>query len=81
MVSGGTLIWLCWLVVPERLPESFKVSSRDVDVKASLLASSSGVFDETGEKSAIICRGHRDWIQRQSFPHLNLDFVGGRKMW
>lgn len=53
MVSGGTSIWVCWLVVPGRLPRIFKVSSSVVDEKATLFASSSGVFGEIDEESAI----------------------------
>lgn len=42
--------------MPGRLLETFRVSSTGVDEKSSLFASSSGVFGETDEKSAIVAK-------------------------
>lgn len=44
VISGGTSLWVCWLVVPGRSPRISKVSSTGVGEKASLFASLSGVI-------------------------------------
>lgn len=55
VISGGTSLWVCWLVVPGRSPRISKVSSTGVDEKASWFASLSGVIG-MDEESAIISK-------------------------
>lgn len=60
--------------MPGRLLETFRVSSTGVDEKSSLFASSSGVFGETDEKSAIVAKEPAGLDTKTVFSSFELGF-------